>query len=374
MLHLAVHLNSLPYRSSYIFGPLNELAAQGKIALEWRVPWHRDGYKMPIQDRTLVEVSDPEADWKRRVIFDFHDEGFRLNERLLKEADLYFKRSYSRRDVARVAPELQAKIKPLGLPFACRNDRDTNGLRRALGYYKTHYGKADGQKHSPAAVRRVLEDYHRWRTLAPIHNFEQTPDTSLEPTILFQTRLWGPGTTSTEDREALNRMRVELIRALRKTFGERFVGGLIPDAYAREIAPDCLADAPTDRSAYIRYSRPHPIGICSIGLHQSNPWKLSEYLAGAKCILTEPLFYETPVPLQDGKNYFVFPDAAACVERCRYLLDNPEAVTTMRQANADYYHHHVRPSSWLESCLVVIRNHAEGQPLRPTDALLQEQT
>ena len=93
------------------------------------------------------------------------------------------------------------------------------------------------------------------------------------------------------------------------------------------------------------------IGIYTRGLHHSLAFKLGEYLASSKCIVTEPLRNELPSPLVPGKNYLEFSTPQECMQRCEQLLDDHDLANQMRRNNWEYYQREVRPDRHVLRCL-----------------------
>ena len=60
--------------------------------------------------------------------------------------------------------------------------------------------------------------------------------------------------------------------------------------------------------------------MASTGLHGSTGWKLAEYVAAGRAIVTEPLRYTLPGGFEEGKNYKTYTSPAECEEQLRQLL------------------------------------------------------
>src|SRR5262249_15123421 len=152
----------------------------------------------------------------------------------------------------------------------------------------------------------------------------------LRPEIVFQTRVWTQADCSTEPIEPLNEARVALVRALRKSFPKYFRGGVIPTKLAQEQYPDAVTVEPTRPAGYLMGSRESLIGTSRHGLHHSPPFKLPEYLAGSKCVVSEPLQNALPDALEDGRDLMWFRGVDECLTRCEELLRWPEQARELR--------------------------------------------
>jgi hypothetical protein len=149
----------------------------------------------------------------------------------------------------------------------------------------------------------------------------------------------------------LNDSRVALVRALRKAFPKHFRGGVIPTKLARERYPDALTAEPTRPAGYLAASRESLIGISTRGLHHSVPFKLPEYLAGSKCIVSEPLRNALPDALENGRELLWFRGVDECLEKCEELLRWPERALELRHNAWKYYQKHVAPAAHVRKCL-----------------------
>jgi hypothetical protein len=195
----------------------------------------------------------------------------------------------------------------------------------------------------PDAARRWL--------IPRARHFEHPPDAMTER-IVFQSRVWPPEETPREPRvAALNEERAALVRALRRHFGARFIGGLIPTPYARQHFPDCVSVLPGDQWSYLALIRSAQIGILTDGVHRSIPFKCAEYLAASRCIVGRQPAFELPVPLVPETHWLPFAAVEECVAACDRLLSNHELAREMQRANQRYYQAYVRPASLVAATL-----------------------
>lgn len=252
-----------------------------------------------------------------------------------------FKRSFDAEQHA--ASPHAARIRPLGLVYDVTARRPyirelgaRQAVKRALGADLTPYW---------------------WR-------FEDVPRPVRGARVLFAARVWDPAgepgeyvgdsTMAREDREPLNELRAACVRRLRREFGSAFVGGLAPTAYARAVFPDCVADrSVTARPAFLALVRQADVCVATRGLFGSNGFKLGEYVAAAKAVVSEPLRYTVPGDFGAGRNYLRFGDADECVEQVAALVADPDRAYAMRTANYRYYHEHVRPDRMVLNTLMV---------------------
>lgn len=351
MINVTLYCDGHPHHLAYLYAGAFELAQRGEIKLKLVYPWSIVGEKPCPGDATLwAEIEDPERRLMKRVVFDLHDKSSRFIEPRLERCDVYFKRSYYRQDIEQLAPHLGSKVQPLGLSFSCRSRSDESAILRAIGYYATHYFNIRRPLQSAKWLYFLAYLIKECQVSPRITDFEGSPDQALLPVVFFQTRVWSDQGTNRDSAE-VNEKRVAVIRALKRSLGPQFMGGLVPDEFARKHFPDCLTSLPTNRKKFVKLSQQCLIGVYTRGLHHSVAWKMPEYLAAAKCIVSEPLRNELPVPLESGRNYLEFTSPQECVSACKRLLNDPLLSDSMRKANHAYYMTEIEPSTRLLRCL-----------------------
>ena len=266
---------------------------------------------------------------QRSYAVDLHDSSRVFDEQSLAQCEVYLKRGYVRADVP---PRYRDKTFPFGLNYRCRTLRS---LLNLLGLYGRH------------AVRPVCwKDY----SLHPTpESFEMPPTEACDARVLFQTRLWAPDELPpTDTPEGINGFRVRMVGELKRAFGKRFVGGLMPTREASAY-PDLVTSMPFRRRQYAAFSRTPAIGIYTLGLHGSNAFKVAEYLAGSKCIVGQGLAHEVPQPL--GECHSVRETVEETVAECDALLSNPARLQSIRRASWHYYQSQVRYDKKIDALM-----------------------
>jgi hypothetical protein len=117
--------------------------------------------------------------------------------------------------------------------------------------------------------------------------------------------------------------------------------------------------AMVEKGTYLELLRTASIGIATVGLEKSNGWKLAEYVAGAKAIVTEGLHSEVPGDFRSGLNYLEFTDARECVDRVGDLVSNPVRRLEMMNRNRQYYLSHLRPDKLVLNAIRVALDRPE---------------
>jgi hypothetical protein len=331
------------------FGPNHDLYHTSKLMTGLDMLARRDAIELRYdragreQDQWLVAdpivvCLDIDAGNARRVAVDLRDgEGFSFP--IIDRVDRYLKRAFFPPELPRLAPAQAARAQPFGLNFGCRNTGSTLRLLRTIGVTLATRGYS-----GLARLRQFL-------STPPIRAFEQTPDVPVEPTVMFQTRLWTADEIPPDEVEPLNTMRVAMVRGLRRAFGDRFVGGLVPTPYARAEYP---ADVTPHSSAYARYlalKKRCLVSVYTRGVEHSLAFKLGETIAASQCLVSVPLRYDLPTPFIRGTNYLLFDTVDEAIAACDRLLSDAALARDMRHANHQYYVREVEPAAHVASVI-----------------------
>lgn len=337
------------YHASNLYTGLCELARRGKARVRFVVPRGEEGVYAADPVTVCLRVK-AQGVGERLLVVDLRDRSDIFTEPLLERSDLYLKRSFHEPDLAQLPAEARRKVVPFGLNFACRSRASTRAILRALAPgLALDMVRSPGKGFGRLNPRRSV--LYQYLTTAREREFEQGPEHELEPTVLFQTRVYKPEHVYPDDPAEINEGRVRLVRALKRAFGPKFRGGLVPTAYAVEHYPNEVSEQPTRQAQYIAWGKRSLVGVYTRGLYHSLAFKLPEYLAASKCIVSEPLRNTLPEPLVAGEHYVEFGSPEECVEQCARLLEDKELAVGLRRRAWEYYRREVEPAAHLESVL-----------------------
>lgn len=291
------------------------------------------------RDHALVELGSG-----KKLYFDMHD-SHEIDETAAAGVDWYFKRSFM---ADSIPSRFQEMVRPWGLNFWIEPSCPTwCGFRRGV-----HFGIGAGRWRE---LLRILPG--PWH--APVQaDFEPREAPDLSGRVLFLTRAWDPDDApdrSPEKRQeihAINETRAACVRELRASFAERFVGGLAPDSYAVRSYPDAVVReaAITRKRAYLRLVRGSSICVTSSGLHGSNGWKLGEYVAMGKAVVTEQLRHEVP-GFVEGTHYLSYATPSECVAAVNRLAEDTVLRTCMQAANREFFKRFLQPAEMVRRAL-----------------------
>ena len=264
------------------------------------------------------------------------------------KADFYFKRSFDPR-MQEYRPE-NCEVYPLGLNYNVQPDKNmflyTETLRDKIKYL--------------TKTNKFLKGISK-KSFFYAKDFEYYPVKPKQNRILFLTRLWSPeearSERSREFRTQLNTTRINCIEACKKSYGDLFTGGLFMESYAKKNYPSMLMPGSlTNKAGFLQTVKDHSICITTTGLHNSIGWKLAEYVAASRAIVTEPLNFGLPGNFSRGSNYFEFETPEELLTQVNLLLSNPDQIIATMNNNYYYYNNFVRPERLILNTLFTIFN------------------
>ncbi|MDG5814146.1 hypothetical protein QA601_03585 [Chitinispirillales bacterium ANBcel5] len=257
-------------------------------------------------------------------------------------ADFYFKRSFNQQLID-YAPE-NCSVFPLGFNY---------------------FMKADG-KFSGNLQQKIKDQLRNNFLISKYFNknfcsgdFECYPIPSRKSKILFMARLWNPDEVSLDhlkdEREQINKNRIENIRACRKEFGDSFIGGLRHDEFSIRHAKDLLLPfSLTRKERFLKTIKECNICIATTGLHNSIGWKFGEYVAASRAIVSEPLKCQIPGDFSEGENYLEFKNNSELINNIRVLQKDKEKLFAMMNSNFRYYNHYLQPDIMILNTLLKV--------------------
>ncbi len=264
------------------------------------------------------------------------------------KADYYFKRSFNKQ-VADYAPK-NCSVHPLGFNYVIspKQLHKRNILEKFKNTLKNNF--------------LISKYFEISKTNIYSGNFEFYPIPNKINKILLLTRLWNPSDVNSErlksERESINNYRVSCIKRCQKEFKQYFVGGLHKDSFSILHCKDLVMPSSlTRRDVYLNAVKESNICIANTGLHYSIGFKMAEYVAASRAIVSEPLHFEIPGKFEDNGNYLSFNNVDELLEKINLLITDKSALCEMMNNNFQYYNNFLRPDILvLNTLLQVIQN------------------
>jgi len=248
----------------------------------WAIRYGRDGFPEFRQPHSLAFLVPPAG---RKAFIDAQDSS-EINERALRWCDVYAKANV---DPARLPGEAGRKILAIGPSFGVR----WWGAARAARHAVANYFKSRSELGGGRGPREHFANYWRqYRYRLPLAAY--APGRSMDDYAFFLSALW-------RDEDECNRFRANFIEACRSVPGIRFEGGFAP---GRVSAPPKFEPFLVDRryalAEYLEKTKASIAAFNTPAVYGCLGWKLAEYLALGKAIITTPLGRSLPAPLVHG--------------------------------------------------------------------------
>jgi Glycosyltransferase len=166
--------------------------------------------------------------------------------------------------------------------------------------------------------------YRTWKNREPLSIYaNNTP--SEDNYIFFLSTLWYNDEWNKND-DGVNLRRAHFIRACKSIEGVEFEGGLLGDkTSSNEKFVDVLAEQEEPFDKWIEKTKRSALVFNTPAFWDCHGWKLGEYLALGKCIVSTKLSNDLPYPLEHGVNiHFVENTEDSMREAIEYLLAHPD--------------------------------------------------
>ena len=190
--------------------------------------------------------------------------------------------------------------------------------------------------------------YKAWKNRLPISYYENKDNTK-DNYIFFLSTLWYNDEWNKND-EGVNLRRTHFIRACKKILGDNFEGGLLGDtASSNTIFKDVLVTKRETFASWIEKTKQSTLVFNTPAFWDCHGWKLGEYLAMGKCIISTKLLNDLPYPLEHGVNiHFVENTEESMAEAIEYILSHPDYRHKLEKGARDYWNKYGTPQASLK--------------------------
>ncbi|MBS9523198.1 hypothetical protein KIH41_05040 [Litoribacter ruber] len=274
---------------------------------------------------------------------------FELFSKLTGDCDYYFKRSFH--PILENYAKASCKVLPLGF--------NLNVVPSSYYFLKKGLSSLI---FTPKVLLNWLSNFAQDNIEEKYYSYP--PVQGINVNILFYTRLWDPAdyvdSSDFSDHLAqINITRIQSLQTCRKNFGDQFKGGLYDSPIARRLAPELILNRRAVRKLnYLKEMKKSSICISTAGLHNSTGWKMAEYIAASRAIVSEPLHYLPTGNFQKNMNYLEFHSTETLIGQIEQLLVNPDLRAQMMKANQEYYQNFLRPDQLVLNSLKKIQEYA----------------
>jgi glycosyltransferase involved in cell wall biosynthesis len=277
-----------------------------------------------------------------RVYIDAID-GSYFDQTALQWCDVYAKVNI---DPDKIPEKYAHKIIAIGPSYGIRKWNVVQGIWLLVKSYwllRQHNNKYIMVDRPKLLLSHYWAQFHR----RPLNEYK--PQDSLNSYVFFVSSLW------TEDN--INQARLLFMESCRALEGINFEGGFVATHSRR-----ALLDLPQYQSLrldlriplkeYIKRTKKSAIVFSTPAVHECHGWKLGEYLALGKAIISTPLSRMMPEPLIHGKHiHFVDGTKHSISEAVNFIHQNPDYRKYLEINALQYFSTYLQPRRVIERIL-----------------------
>ena len=168
------------------------------------------------------------------------------------------------------------------------------------------------------------------------------------------------------DTAFINFSRANFIRACKSFKNLKFEGGLVDIGYdyryMGNIDDIIYNGGKISLKNYIIKTSESRLVFNGPSVLKCHGWKLAEYLALGKAILSTPLYNDLDVPLTHGVNiHFVEDNYESIREGIKYLIENPNYLDKLEKGALEYWNEYVQPSKVIERIINFVKEKNNGR-------------
>lgn len=341
--------SNFSYSSFYVFG-LEELVGKRNISYNMK-PFAELG---DLGNDMRFVVYDSEIQIK---YFIHTDDPYQLNEENYRWCDVY---GCVNANFTHYPQDLYPKLISLVPSFAIRKDAlllkcVKDAIFVFLSTYNHVLNRKEWNKYTQQQEckkwRNIKHFFLRriksWTNRLPLSAYIKSTN-SKDDYVFFLSTLWYSDSWNKND-EKVNLRRAYFIRACKKILGNKFEGGLLGDASSsNELFSDVLCCNRESFYSWIEKTKQSALVFNTPAFWDCHGWKLGEYLALGKCILSTQLSNDLPYPLEHGVNvHFVENSETAMKEAIEYILSHSEYRHKLEQGAKEYWNKYGTPEASL---------------------------
>ncbi len=187
--------------------------------------------------------------------------------------------------------------------------------------------------------------YRAWKERLPISAYVNDIP-SEDNYIFFLSTLWYSNEENKND-ETVNLRRAHFIRACKSIEGVTYEGGLLGDkTSSNDKFADVLAEHGEPFVTWLEKTKRSALVFNTPAFWNCHGWKLGEYLALGKCIVSTELSNDLPYPLEHGKNiHFVESTEKSMHDAIDYILAHPDYRHKLEKGARAYWEKYGTPDA-----------------------------
>ena len=282
-------------------------------------------------ERTFAAIVKSETG-ERKIIIDAFDSN-RINTEMLEWSDVYGKVNYKK---DQIPYDQISKVVPLGPSFGIR----IWNLPQLLYHAAINYHSA---RNRIAMKENFFKNYWRQFKRLPIKEYNTQNETE-ENYICFISSLW-------EKEERVNKSRAEFITACKNINGVIFEGGFAPRSDNKNLGYEELISPRMKLTEYLKKIKRSVVVFNTPAVEDCHGWKLGEYLALGKAIISTDIFNELPGNLIPGKHLYILGKNEYIEEVILKIKENPVFRPSLEKNARIYYEENLKPFAVINRLL-----------------------
>ena len=277
-----------------------------------------------------------------KIIIDYADEQF-INNTSLHWCDIYGKINYS---ASELDPELKEKIVLLPPNFGIKKW----GLFKSIIIAGTNYLKCYREVTNK---RKFFSPYYKQLNYNKISDYVQDGSSLNKNNVFSMSTLWYSDDNVNND-SGVNLYRYNFFKACKSNYNINFRGGFV---YSMKKNRNPMFDEfiVTERMLYKEYLSRTKNSILVFNTpawDSCHGWKLGEFLALGKAIISTKLINELPYPLEHGKHIHYVTGSIESIESAIELItNNHEYRKTLEMGAYEYYLNFAQPKHVIKRLL-----------------------
>ena len=195
--------------------------------------------------------------------------------------------------------------------------------------------------------RYFARRYKAWKHRLPYSLYQNTSEVQ-NNYIFFLSTYWYNDEWNRSD-EGVNLRRANFIRACKSIPSINFEGGLLGEACSSTKFNDVLVTQRESFFSWMEKTKRSILVFNTPAFWDCHGWKLGEYLAMGKCIISTELSNDLPYPLEHGVNiHFVENTEESMREAIEYILVHPEYRHKLEHGAKEYWNKYGTPEASLK--------------------------
>ncbi|MDX2162660.1 MAG: glycosyltransferase, partial [bacterium] len=360
-----VHMEADWHYLSHPLSGLKRLARAGEIKLTQEVRWNASTAHYPHDPMVMIAWVRPYGGgpWKG-FCYDARDRNTTFDRTALNIGAVYYKSNYHQQVIDdTLSAEDAARIRPAGyfIPnnaFADVTDYRVSQVKTVLaaffplGLEAARHAFAPTEGKTISRFRHLAQRVNITYQRLQLEAYEKAWGTPpIENQVFFNGSAWDMTSW-----DGLISRRYDILKRIKAHPAAKFVGGFRDTRDARSHFPDMVANPDYNHRQYFEEVGRSDIVLATLGLFDCLAWKVPEYMASGRTIISEPLINQLPAAVRHGEEMYFFQfDLSDFDQKFDQLVSSPELRQHIAAGARRYFEAWVRPDAVmrriLEECL-----------------------